>query len=222
MELRKKTSWKDVSINEYFDLVEKLSDESLKEYDKTVIKVAFANNITEEDAWNMTINNFRMRQVEALWLDEFNISQDIKFNSITIDGEKYAVDTNLQNFTVSQYIDFQTFYPKYKNDNRVLGNILACFIIPEGKAYADGYDIQELVRKINDNLDIMTAEEIMFFFLKQYLISMRATVNYFNWQMKTMTRKMKDKEKAQKIEQEWEKTKQNTLAGLRLSIMSAN
>lgn len=222
MELKKKTSWRDVSINEYFDLTEKLSDESLKEYDKIVIKLAFVNNTTEDEIWSMNINDFRRLQVEALWLDSFDIPKDIKFNNITIDGEKYNVDTNLQNFSVAQYIDFQTFYPKYKKDNRVLGNILACFIIPAGKQYADGYDIQDLVRKINENIDILTAEEIMFFFLKQYLLSMRVIANYFNWQMKKATKKMKNKDKIKQIEKEWEQTKKNILIGLRSLTTSAN
>ena len=222
MELKKKTSWRDVTINEYFDLVERLSDESLKEYEKIVIKIAFVNNLDEESLWAMNINEFRKLQVESIWLDEFNIKTDIKFKNITIGNNKYFIDTNLQNFSVSQYIDFQSFYPKYKKDKKVLGNILACFIIPVGKQYADGYDIQDLVRQINESIDIMTAQEIMFFFLKQYLISMRATANYFNWQMKQKMKKMKDKKKAAELMSQWEETKKNILAGLRLSTMLAS
>lgn len=222
MELKKKTSWRDVTINEYFDLVERLSDESLKEYEKIVIKIAFINNLDEESVWAMNINEFRKLQIESLWLDEFNIKTDIKFKNITIGNNKYIIDTNLQNFSVSQYIDFQSFYPKYKKDKKIIGNILACFIIPVGKQYADGYDIQDLVRQINESIDIMTAQEILFFFLKQYLISMRAIANYFNWQMKKSMKKMKDKQKAAELMRQWEETKKNILAGLRLSTMSAN
>lgn len=222
MELKKKTSWRDVTINEYFDLVERLSDESLKEYEKIVVKIAFINNLDEESVWAMNINEFRKLQVESIWLDEFNIKTDIKFKNITIGNNKYIIDTNLQNFSVSQYIDFQSFYPKYKKDKKVIGNILACFIIPVGKQYADGYDIQDLVRQINESIDIMTAQEILFFFLKQYLISMRAIANYFNWQMKKSMKKMKDKQKAVELMRQWEETKKNILAGLRLSTMSAN
>ena len=120
MELKKKTSWRDVTINEYFDLVERLSDESLKEYEKIVIKIAFVNNLDEESVWAMNINEFRKLQVESIWLDEFNIKTDIKFKNITIGNNKYIIDTNLQNFSVSQYIDFQSFYPKYKKDKKLL------------------------------------------------------------------------------------------------------
>ena len=68
----------------------------------------------------------------------------------------------------------------------------------------------------------MTAQEILFFFLKQYLISMRAIANYFNWQMKKRMKKMKDKQKAAELMSQWEEAKKNILTGLRLSTMLAS
>lgn len=218
MELKKK-SWRDVSINEYFDLKERLEDKSLNEYDKEVIKIAFANNMTEDEVWSLTIAKFKELQVETLWMQEFPISDNPKFKTLKINDETYNVDTNLQNFTIAQYIDFQTFYPQRKTNERMLGNILACFIIPKGKKYIEGYDVQDMISKLNDNLDILTANEIMFFFLKQYLISIRVLANYFNYMMKKMKKKSKDKEKMMILEKEWNTMKKNILVGFRLSTM---
>lgn len=214
MENTIKKSWRDVTIDEYFDLKDRLDDVQ-EDTDKVVVKISFANNISEEEVWDKTINEFRRLQVEALWMDEFNISEDIKFKNIEINGDKYTVDVNLQNFTVAQYIDFQTFFPKRKTNERILGNILACFIIPKEKKYASGYDIKKLVDDINSNLDILTANEILLFFLKQYLISIRATANYFNWIMKRMKRKSKNKMEIIKMEMEWNQIKETILDGLR-------
>lgn len=214
-----KKSWRDVTIDEYFELVDKLNDPELEETDKEVYKLSFINNIPEDNIWNLNIGEFRKLQIESLWMDDFKIQEDVKFKSLDINGSKYTIDTNLQNFTVAQYIDFQTFFPKHKTNPRVLGNILACFIIPQGKEYASGYDIYELVRYINSNLDILTANEIMFFFLKQYLISIRATANYFNWTLKKLKKNMKNKEKLAEIEIEWEEMKKTILDGLHLLIM---
>ena len=161
-----KKSWKDVTIDEYFDLCKRLSDDTLTDYEKIIIKIAFITGKNEDEIWNLTWTEFRELQVEALWMDEFQLKENVKFKSIEINGEKYSIDTNLQNFTVAQYIDFQTFFPKRKENQRIIGNILACFIIPQGKKYAEDYDIKELVDNINSNLDIMTANEILFFFSK--------------------------------------------------------
>lgn len=217
-----KKSWRDVTIDEYFDLLEKLEDPELEDTDKEVCKISFIYNIPEDSIWDLKIDEFRNLQIESLWMDEFKISENSKFKSIEINGSKYKIDTNLQNFTVAQYIDFQTFFPKRKTNPRVIGNILACFIIPQGKEYASGYDISELVRSINSNLDILTANEIMFFFLKQYLISIRVTANYFNWTLKRLKKKTKNKEKVIELEKDWEKVKKATLDGLRSLTISAN
>lgn len=222
MENTIKRSWKDVTIDEYFQLKGKLDNPDLNDYEKEVIKLAFVNNKTEDDIWDLNINQFRNLQVEALWMDEFNISEDIKFNNLEISGEKYTIDTNLQNFTVAQYLDFQTFFPQRNSNPKVLGNILACFIIPKGKKYASGYDISKLVSSINSNLSILTANEIMFFFLKQYLISIRALANYFNWMIKRLKKKAKNKKEILELEKNWEKVKETTLDGLRSLIMLDN
>lgn len=225
MDRKPKKGWRDVTINEYFDLCERLEEtEKLENQDylRAVIRVSFANGLLEEEVWNLSINQFRNLQVEAMWMDRFDIAENVKFKTINIDGASYTVDTNLQNFTVAQYIDFQTFYKKFKSDKRVMGNLLACFIIPKGKQYADGYNIQNVVRAINEHLDIMTANEILFFFLKSYLISIRVTANYFNWMMKRVKRKIKDKAKMAELEADWERMKKTTLDGLRLLITSGN
>lgn len=215
MENTIKKSWRDVTIDEYFDLCERLNDDTLTDYEKIIIKIAFITGKSEDEVWNLSWTDFRNLQVEALWMGEFKLKDNVKFKTIEINGEKYNIDTNLQNFTVAQYIDFQTFFPKRKTNERTIGNILACFIIPKGKKYAEGYDIQELVENINSNLDIMTANEIMFFFLKQYLISIRATANYFNWMLKRMKKKNKYSQDMETLEREWEIMKKATLNGLR-------
>ena len=214
MELKKK-SWREVSINEYFDLKERLEEESLNEYDKEVIKLAFITEQDEDKIWALSINDFRALQIQSLWMQEFPISENPKFSTIKINKETYNIDTNLQNFTIAQYIDFQSFYSKRKSNERVIGNILACFIIPKGHKYAEGYDIQELVSTLNNNLDILTANEIMFFFLKRYLISIRVLANYFNLMMKSLKKKSKNKEQVKYLEEYWERMKKATLDGLR-------
>lgn len=203
----RRNSWRDVTIREYFELVEDINDEALQEYEKEVKIIAFANRMDEYKVWSLKLNEFRALQVEKTWMNEFNISQKVKFSKITIDGEKYKVDTNLQTFTIAQYIDFQTFWPKKQDEPKYIGNVLACFLIPEGKEYAEGYDTQALATKIYECLDILTANEIMFFFLKQYLLSMRVTANFLNYQIKKLKKMKSLKSHMMEIEKQWEMTK---------------
>ena len=207
-----KKSWKDVTIYEYFNLVDRLSDEGLTEYEREVILVSFVMGVAEDKVWDMTIGEFKANQLNTAFMKEFNVARDCNFKTISIDGEKYDVCTDLHNFTVAQYIDFQTFYAQRKDNANILASLLACFIIPRGHSYAEGYDVNDLKLKIINGLDILTAEELLFFFLKRYLLLMRATANYFNWAIRRMKRKGMP---VGELEARWEEVKKATLDGLR-------
>ena len=207
-----KKSWRDVTIYEYFNLVDRLSDEGLTEYEREVILVSFVMGVAEDKVWDMTIGEFKANQLNTAFMKEFNVARDCNFKTISIDGEKYDVCTDLHNFTVAQYIDFQTFYAQRKDNANILASLLACFIIPRGHGYAEGYDVNDLKLKIINGLDILTAEELLFFFLKRYLLLMRATANYFNWAIRRLKRKGMPVEE---LEARWEEVKKATLDGLR-------
>lgn len=207
-----KKSWRDVTIYEYFNLVDRLSDEGLTEYEREVILVSFVMGVAEDKVWDMTIGEFKANQLNTAFMKEFNVARDCNFKTISIDGEKFDVCTDLHNFTVAQYIDFQTFYAQRKDNANILASLLACFIIPRGHGYAEGYDVNDLKLKIINGLDILTAEELLFFFLKRYLLSMRATANYFNWAIHRLKRKGMPVEE---LEARWEEVKKATLDGLR-------
>ena len=207
-----KKSWRDVTIDEYFNLVDRLSDEGLTEYEREVILVSFVTGLDEDKVWDMTIGEFKANQLNTAFMKEFNVARDCNFKTIQLAGEKYDVCTDLHNFTVAQYIDFQTFYAQRKDNANILASLLACFIIPRGHGYAEGYDVNDLKNKIINGLDILTAEELLFFFLKRYLLLMRATANYFNWAIRRMKRKGMPVEE---LEARWEEVKKATLDGLR-------
>lgn len=207
-----KKSWRDVTIDEYFNLVDRLSDEGLTEYEREVILVSFVMGVTEDKVWDMTIGEFKTNQMNTAFMKEFNVARDCNFKTIQLAGEKYDVCTDLHNFTVAQYIDFQTFYAQRKDNTNILASLLACFIIPRGHGYAEGYDVNDLKLKIINGLDILTAEELLFFFLKRYLLLMRATANYFNWAIRKLKKKGMP---TGELEARWEEVKKATLDGLR-------
>ena len=182
------------------------------------------NGFNEDDVWNMTISDVKRYQQNTYWLNDFEISKDVKFTSIKIEDVVYSINPDMQNFSVAQYIDFQNFFPKRTQKTNYIGNILACFIVPKGKKYGEGYDVAQLVNKINDNVDILTSNEIIFFFLKRYLFSIKVMLIFFKYQMKILKLigKKKNKEKIKKIEEKVKELEQNISVGLLSLITSPN
>lgn len=213
-----KKSWRDVTINEYFELLDIVNDETLEPYDKEVKVIAFVNGMDENEVWNLSITDFKALQAKKSWMNSFDLNEKPVFRKIKIGDIKCDVNVNLQNFTVAQYIDFQTFWPKRREMEKYMGNILACFIIPTGCKYNEGYDIQKLSASITESLDIMTANEILLFFLASYLNSTRATLIYLRLMMMRTMRRMKkpeQKEKMQALMQEIQAAQASILDGFR-------
>jgi hypothetical protein len=114
-----------------------------------------------------------------------------------INGQMYEVHLNVEDMTMSQYIDFQTFI---KEKEKYLKNICACFLIPKGKKYGEGYSISEVVEDIGNYFSIVDAHSIFFFFIILFQSLTKATLDCLVRKMKKQQKKM-NKEEQEKIQQ---------------------
>lgn len=199
-------SWTECPIDIYYKLKDIESDDAMPVYDKEVAIISLLAGVSEDDIWNLNIEDFKKLQSDTKWINNaiMNDVNKLKFKKITIDGTKYDVVTDMQKFTVGQYIDFQTFWSKRANGKMksVIGNILACLIVPSGKKYGEDYDINELAVTIYNKFDVETAFEIISFFFTCWLRSIQNSLTY----CKRMMKRKKDKKLSQQQMEETEKT----------------
>ena len=201
MELKYK-NWKEININTFKKLQDVISD-------VPVTDDATLNNINSNIAMLSVLCDVDEDTIASLSTSEFvrlvndsNFLSDMPKVKITdtyvINGKVYKVFLSLNNMSVAQYIDFQTFYKEYDKYTREL---LACFLIPEGKRYGEDYDIAEVITDIGEHLSIVDANSILFFFVILYQSLTRVTLNCSIKDMKKMMRKEKNKEQRMKMEQ---------------------
>lgn len=205
-------SWRKCSINNYYEIVDILEDKSLSQIDKDFEILGI---LTQKDAdfiWQQKITDVKQLLSKAKFLNEFSYNKNTNVKNIKIADGKYTVDTNLMNFTAAQYIDFQTLWAK-KDLRKYYGNILACFVIPKGKSYAEGYDVAELANKFRDEIDIVTANELVFFFLRTLVNLTKVFLAYSTLQMKKAKKKM-NPEKYKILEAEYKTAQKDILLGL--------
>lgn len=205
-------SWRDVSIDTYYDICDILKDESLTESEKNIQILSLATGIDPDTIYNLDIMTVKNALDKLAWLNDFELDKKIKFDKIKLAGEKYIVDADLTHFTTAQYIDFQTLWAK-KDLRKYYGNILACFIIPKGHKYADDYDVNALATKLRQEIDILTANEIVFFYLQNLVNSILASQIYLALQIVKNRRKMTDQQ-YQALRTQWRQTLKDILAGL--------
>lgn len=70
---------------------------------------------------------------------------------------------DIKDLTTGQYIDYQT-YMQDNEDFKNLAKVLSVFIVPKGKTYNEGYDVEDVIRELDEHLSIQIALGVCFFF----------------------------------------------------------
>lgn len=191
MELIKK-NWNDVSINDYYKLVELSNDDSLQTIDRDVEVLAILCNTTPDEIWNLPVSEVAEMRGQIEWLNSFDFDKKEKhFKKIVINGKQYNIDTNVNNMTYAQYVDFQENWKRGTDSADNIASILSCFIIPNGKKYNEGYDIVDMIDTIKNSVSFPMAQSLCFFFLKRSVISTRSSLTSLRLMMKMTRWKMK-------------------------------
>ena len=132
MELKYK-NWNDITIGVYNKLnkllkFEPTDDVVMDELNLTIQILSVLCDVDEDVIGDLTRSEFAELAAQCAFLQELP-KVKIK-DKYTINGKEYTVQFNVQDMTMAQYIDYQTFI---KEQDKYMSNILACFLIPKGK-----------------------------------------------------------------------------------------
>lgn len=196
MELKYK-NWNEISVNTFNELKNidyNKEDGVLGELETNIELLSILCDVDENAISNLSTTEFQylISQIEFLKTMPKVKVQD----KYVINGKKYKVFLTLKDMTISQYIDFQTYY---KDFNDKFAECLSCFLIPEGKKYGEGYDIVEVIDDIGNHLSIVDANSIMFFFVLLYRSLTKVTLCCSIKDLKKIMRKTKDREEKNKL-----------------------
>lgn len=97
-----------------------------------------------------------------------------------LNGKKYNASFDITRINTAQFVDFRN----YSSNGCKLEDILSVCLIPEGRKYNDGYDVQQLKADILQ-LPITDVQTISFFFINQLYVLLESTRYYLTAQMKT-------------------------------------
>ncbi len=154
----KRISWKDISVKQYYDIVELLKSPD----DYTALNLI--NIVYDIDSTKIPANELSAYITRMNFLEK-DIDKVSPKKTYVLNGTKYESNCNLTIMSTAQFIDYQN----YIKNNRI-EEILSCFFVPEGHSYNDGYDIYN-VKKDLLSLKITDAYALAFFFelqLKMY------------------------------------------------------
>lgn len=194
MELKYK-NWNDITIGVYNKLnkllkFEPTDDVVMDELNLTIQILSVLCDVDEDAIGDLTRSEFAELAAQCAFLQELP-KVKIK-DKYTINGKEYTVQFSVQDMTMAQYIDYQTFI---KEQDKYMSNILACFLIPKGKKYGDGYNLQEVVNDIENYFSIVDAHSVCFFFTLLFQSLTKVMLTYLVKKMKKGMKKMTQEEK---------------------------
>lgn len=159
-------------LGTYLDILAVNADGDRDEVDRQAATLALLTGASERDILNLPIAEYSELAAAARFLGEQPAIPQRIASSYVCGSFRLKPTADLRKVTAAQYIDFQTFAPE--GEARFV-ELLSVFLVPEGKAYNDGYDVLEVQAAIRADLPVLDALALSAFFLRRFARSMRAT-----------------------------------------------
>lgn len=201
MELKYKC-WEEITVNVFerltnaIESAEVTGNEEIDLLNKQIAIVSTLCDVDEDVIADLNTSEFSRLVSQTNFLNETPKKNLV--DKVTLNGKKYEVFLSVKEMTMSQYIDFQTYFP---HRDKKFKEILSIFILPKGKSYCDGYRIEEVINDIGEYLPITDANNIMFFFALAYQSLTKVTLTSLIKTLKKLRKKEKNKERVAQIEQ---------------------
>jgi len=192
-------SYEALPLGTYLDIMAACKAE-MDETDRQIRIVSLLSGLDEDELLRMPIADFRSLSVKAKFLEDEipeqkrPLTKTIRLGDLTVE-----VTTKVTKITTAQYIDCQTFI----QDPARLVELLACFLIPKGCEYNEGYDIDEVYQAIRDHLMVTEAHALSAFFFRRYQTLIGASLLYSVLMAKGIRDKTKRREMTTKAKAAW-------------------
>lgn len=182
--------WENVTFNQYLEITEIQQREDTN-YNNLLDITAVLNNI---DVDEITISNFKEYAENIKF-----ISEDIPVTEILNEYGNYTLHKDLSSMSMKQYIDFNN----YAKVNDYVG-VLSVFLIPKGKLYNEGYNIEE-VREYILSMPCTDVITIYAFFLMQSQMYMEHFREFLlQKQQMILTKRKQERRQKMKLKQTYQ------------------
>lgn len=196
------TAYNQMPITTYGKILDIIQDNNRDSIDKEVEMISILANKTTEEIENMPLVELRGLTSQLGFLTEkaeaVDVRKEYKVGDYILIPEK-----KISKIKAGQFISFQEFAKVYRdnnNDVNVIPLLLSCFLIPKGKTFAEGYDVEDVQEAIAEHLSVVDALALTAFFLASIKQSQANILHYLEWRLKLTRVKTEEQKMAKKIQ----------------------
>ena len=166
-------SYDKLTVGTYERLLAIQEMEGIDENELTLEVLAVLAGTTVDELMRMPLEDYYAIRAAGSFLLLQPEPRDIR-DAYELGGWRVRPVRKVQQMTAAQFIDFKEWA---KLKGRHTAAILSCFLVPEGKAYGEGYDGEELIRAIDDHLAMSDAVALDAFFFTLSIRSIHASLS---------------------------------------------
>lgn len=195
-------NWEEITVNVFerlnnaIEAVEETGNSDIDLLNKQIAILSVLCDVDEDAIADLSTGEFGELVLQTEFLNETPKKNIV--NKVVLNGKEYEVFLSIQEMTMAQYIDYQTYFP---NREKKFKEILSIFILPKGKKYGEGYLVEDVIKDIGEYLPITDANNIMFFFALAFQSLTKVTLTSLTKDLKKMMKKEKNKERVEKMKE---------------------
>ena len=155
-------TWKDINIKTFKKINEIVKDTNLTDVEKEISLISIIFNLDDDHLYDMDLATIHKYTNELEFINEFKPDYTKEPKIKRIGDYEVGVDYHLSKFTVAQYVDFMAEINSNEPD---IARLCATILIPRGHKYNDGYNLEEFIERIEQEVNIYDAEALVFFYL---------------------------------------------------------
>ena len=180
-------NYRNLPVGKWLEILELSKDENVDALEQQVKTIAILTGLTEDEVLDLPIVEYRELASKTMFLEkEYDGKLQIA-KSYGLNGMELIPVKDFNKITTAQYVDYQTFS---KEGDMYLVQTLSTLLVPKGKKYNDGYDMDAVQQAIRDNLSVADVLSLYAFFLTKWVKSIKDSQTYLDKEIKKIPNKL--------------------------------
>lgn len=168
-------NYRNLPIGKYLEILELSQDESVDALEQQVKTISILTGMTEDYILALPIMQYKELARKTKFLENGYDGKLQVAKSYGLAGMELIPVKDFAKITTAQYVDFQNLS---KEGDKYLVETLSTLLIPKGKKYMDGYEIEDVRQAIRENLSVADVLSLSAFFLTKFVKSIKDFQTY--------------------------------------------
>ena len=179
-------NYRNLPVGKWLEILELSKDENVDALEQQVKTIAILTGLTEDEVLDLPIMEYKSLAAKTMFLEkEYDGKLQIA-KSYGLNGMELIPVKDFNKITTAQYVDYQTFS---KEGDMYLVQTLSTLLVPKGKKYNDGYDMDAVQQAIRDNLSVADVLSLYAFFLTKWVKSIKDSQTFLDKEIRKISNK---------------------------------